>query len=350
MVGINIPYLQAGNPIQYRTRDINGNYVSVNPTTGQQTNYIPEQGTIRFNAVRSVGGNNQTRQGRLSIANNQAQTYNRRQRKVHNYADTRIRLKQKHQRVNVKNGEPEIVQDDYTPAVEAPTRIVSPEFDLLTLGRASSLGSIFNKSKYSKLSKAINKEVDNADISESMLYNQWQDLTHKPATTMSEILPEFNQAIKDPNYVFGRQSWPTVVNGLPRHKLVFKTQKAPTETYISQFKYPLGIQDGKLVANHEGFSRAIWLSENRPYMGTPSTSGVSNSSNYTYIMDSEHFQPSLTLKSSIGSVKYEYPGASGLPIEHTQMIQYDPILKQYTKTRFVDEPKMLGMGNTYLWK
>jgi hypothetical protein len=47
-----------------------------------------------------------------------------------------MRLKQKNQDVILdKQGEPEVIQADYTPTLEAPMEIVSPEFDLLTLGR-----------------------------------------------------------------------------------------------------------------------------------------------------------------------------------------------------------------------
>ena len=127
----------AGGPIKkFRTRDINGNWVYMDMKTGRTTSADPESGTIRNNAVNSVGGDNKTKRGRTQIAKNQVTSYNNRQYKVHNYADTTMRLKQKNQDVILdKQGEPEVIQADYTPTLEAPMEIVSPEFDLLTLGR-----------------------------------------------------------------------------------------------------------------------------------------------------------------------------------------------------------------------
>ena len=121
---------------KFKTRDINGNWVYMDMNTGRTTSAGPESGTIRNNAVNSVGGDNKTKQGRTKIAQKQATSYNNKQYKVHNYADTTMRLKQKNQDVVLdEQGEPEIIQADYTPTLEAPMEIVSPEFDLLTLGR-----------------------------------------------------------------------------------------------------------------------------------------------------------------------------------------------------------------------
>ena len=127
----------AGGPMKkIKTRDINGNWVYMDVSTGRTTSAGPETGTIRTNTVKSVGGDVKTKQGRVKIAQKQATSYNNRQHKVHNYSDTTRRLKQKYQDVVLdEQGEPKIVQTDYTPALEAPMQIVSPEFDVLTLGR-----------------------------------------------------------------------------------------------------------------------------------------------------------------------------------------------------------------------
>jgi len=46
--------------------------------TGKTTSANPESGTIRNNAVNSVGGDNKTKRGRTQIAKNQVTSYNNR--------------------------------------------------------------------------------------------------------------------------------------------------------------------------------------------------------------------------------------------------------------------------------
>ena len=107
--------------MKIKIKDINGNWVWYDTETKQTTSAEVQQGTIRNNAVKSVGADTSTKKGRVMAAHNQAQSYNRRQHKVHNYADQTTRLKQKQQTVSVdKHGEPTINQTDYTPNVEAP--------------------------------------------------------------------------------------------------------------------------------------------------------------------------------------------------------------------------------------
>lgn len=107
--------------MKIKIKDINGNWVWYDTETKQTTSAEIQQGTIRNNAVKSVGADTSTKKGRVMAAHNQAQSYNRRQHKVHNYADQTTRLKQKRQTVSVdKHGEPTINQTDYTPNVESP--------------------------------------------------------------------------------------------------------------------------------------------------------------------------------------------------------------------------------------
>lgn len=107
--------------MKIKIKDINGNWVWYDTETKQTTSAEVQQGTIRNNAVKSVGADTSTKRGRVMAAHNQTQSYNRRQYKVHNYADQTTRLKQKQQTVSIdKQWEPTINQTDYTPNVEAP--------------------------------------------------------------------------------------------------------------------------------------------------------------------------------------------------------------------------------------
>jgi hypothetical protein len=51
-----------------KTRDINGNWVYMDISTGRTTSAGPETGTILTNTVNSVGGDVKTKQGRTKIA------------------------------------------------------------------------------------------------------------------------------------------------------------------------------------------------------------------------------------------------------------------------------------------
>jgi hypothetical protein len=80
-----------------------------------------------------------------------------------------------------EQGEPVVIQANYTPTLEAPMEIVSPEFDLLTLGRQAAT------SMYKAVKPATKPTVDiMADTAPGM----------KSTTTLSQEQVEqaFNQA------------------------------------------------------------------------------------------------------------------------------------------------------------
>ena len=154
--------------MKIKIKDINGNWVWYDTETKQTTYAEVQQGTIRNNAVKSVGADTSTKKGRVMAAHNQAQSYNRRQHKVHNYADQTTRLKQKQQTVSVdKYGEPTINQTDYTPNVESPMIPYTPLEELYIGTKALDLPF---KVAGKAFSKASNLEFEN-------LSNIWDPYT-----------------------------------------------------------------------------------------------------------------------------------------------------------------------------
>ena len=149
--------------------------------------------------------------------------------------------------------------------------------------------------------------------------------------------------MQDKNYMFGKQLWSTnltkdrYATSQTKHIKVMDTKLADPQVYVTQAQDPLAIKNGGLRAAHGGQTRPIWLNSNKPYFGTPT--GVSNSTNYTYIIDANKFTPELNLQRNIGGTHYEYPGTAQLPIEGTKRIQWDPVLQQYTSTIFTEAPK-----------
>lgn len=108
-------------------KDVNGNW-SLMDIKNKDIKQITNNGTIYNNAVKSVGGDRNTKIGRIKLAQKQASSYNARQLKIKNYSDTTIRNVQKQQSVIInKNGEPKIVQSDYIPSLQAPLQIDGPE-------------------------------------------------------------------------------------------------------------------------------------------------------------------------------------------------------------------------------
>ena len=154
--------------MKIKIKDINGNWVWYDTETKQTTSAEVQQGTIRNNAVKSVGADTSTKKGRVMAAHNQTQSYNRRQHKVHNYADQTTRLKQKQQTVSVdKHGEPTINQTDYTPNVESPMIPYTPLEELYIGTKALDLPF---KVAGKAFSKASNLEFEN-------LSNIWDPYT-----------------------------------------------------------------------------------------------------------------------------------------------------------------------------
>lgn len=153
-----------------KVRDINGNYIEVDTNTGKSTNLVPEAGTIRTNSTQI--GDNKTVEGRNKIARGQVQSYNNRQLKVHNYADTtrrNIQNRQKHY-VDSKTSEPIVKQADYIPALEAPMELTHPEFDLLMTGRqiatstGNKLSTYSNDESSSSYHPPLSDEIIDADF------------------------------------------------------------------------------------------------------------------------------------------------------------------------------------------
>ena len=181
------------------------------------------------------------------------------------------------------------------------------------------------------------------DLSKQLAFDQFQELTSAPTSKITRLRPEFSQAMQDKDYVFGRQLWSTnltkdgYTTSQTKHIKVMDTKQADPQIYVTQSQYPLAIENKGLRATHGGQTRPIWLNSNKPYFGTPT--GVSNSTNYTYVIDASKFTPEMNLQRSIGGTHYAYPGTGQLPIEGTKRIQWDPVLRQYTSTIFTDASK-----------
>lgn len=110
------------------TRGPSGEYGYINLKTGQFRSSRPLEGTIQRTAENSVGYRQGTQQGRNQAAAKMADSYNSRQKEVHNYQDTTNKLQQKQQSVTIDpNGDAHVVQTDYTPVNEAPMQITGPE-------------------------------------------------------------------------------------------------------------------------------------------------------------------------------------------------------------------------------
>lgn len=110
------------------TTDINGNKGWLNIKTNQFRTTYPQQGTIQQNTEKSVGFRPHVKQDKVKAAVKMKDSYNSRQYTPHNQMDETIKLQQKHQEVTVdKNGNPHIMQKDFTPKNEAPMKMEGPE-------------------------------------------------------------------------------------------------------------------------------------------------------------------------------------------------------------------------------
>ena len=110
------------------TTDINGNKGWLNIKTNQFRTTYPQQGTIQQNTEKSVGFRPYVKQDKVKAAVKMKNSYNSRQYTPHNHMDESIKLEQKHQEVTIdKNGNPHIIQKDFTPKDETPMKIEGPE-------------------------------------------------------------------------------------------------------------------------------------------------------------------------------------------------------------------------------
>lgn len=132
-------------------RGVSGEYGYYNTDTGEFRVTRPMEGTTQQTVNKYFGYNPKTKQGRLTAVHREADTYNKKQRKVRNFSDITMKNTQKHQTVVLdENQEPVKIQADYVPYNEAPLEITGPEkwtvesvvipFKPMQMGAAYALG------------------------------------------------------------------------------------------------------------------------------------------------------------------------------------------------------------------
>ena len=183
------------------TTDINGNKGWLNIKTNQFRTTHPQQGIIQQNTEKSVGFRPHVKQDRIKATVKVKNSYNSRQYIPHNHSDETIKLKQKHQDVTVdRNGNPHIVQKNFTPRDEAPMKIDGPEnlvietaaipiapikFGVAELAGRFGSGLLQNWGRKTVLEDAFKSAVDKGltDTAESQVAKQ----------AIKEITPKYNE-------------------------------------------------------------------------------------------------------------------------------------------------------------
>lgn len=183
------------------TTDINGNKGWLNTKTNQFRTTHPQQGTIQQNTEKSVGFRPHVKQDRIKAVVKVKNSYNSRQYTPHNHSDETIKLEQKHQDITVdRNGNPHIVQKNFTSRDEAPMKIDGPEnlvvetvavpiapikFGVAELAGRFGSGLLQNWGRKTVLEDTFKSVVDKGltDTAESQVAKQ----------AIKEIVPKYNK-------------------------------------------------------------------------------------------------------------------------------------------------------------
>lgn len=237
------------------TRDINGNYVYVDVSTGQSSvSDVPQSGTIQANTVRSIGGDRQTKKGRYQIARNQTNNYNNRQHKVHNYADQTIRLNQKQQTVSVDNeGEPVINQTDYTPNVEAPMEPYTPVEEFVIGNKVFELPFLLGKG----LLQAANKV--------SRFFKPKLLTEHVQGNEAIKMFKEYGGESIPEGSINGEQLRKYVIEARERYGLVGNENITDEEIAQALYKHSKELGGNTAAVNAQGEPQLLFRGDTRRY-------------------------------------------------------------------------------------
>lgn len=248
------------------TTDINGNKGWLNIKTNQFRTTYPQQGTVQQNTERSVGFRPHVKQDKVKAAVKMKNSYNSRQYTPHNHMDESIKLKQKHQEITVdKNGNPHIMQKDFTPKNEAPMKMEGPEnlvvetaatpivpvkFGIAALAGRFGNGALQNWGRKTILEDAFKNVVDKGltDAAKSQVAKQ----------AAKEIIPKYNEvrhipinkSVKADNFTSKLENLKSLKNSNTKKSIdqdydAFLSQLANEESALDQINSKLSQESTK---------------------------------------------------------------------------------------------------------